>query len=210
MNQPVSAQRDDDGEVILRAYRFLDEIGKQVEALTKAIKSRIDVWGNDSRSKINISKFSVDDELSESEWLYRSSINTFEIRKRGTKKNSKPSLYGAFQLSLAAKNPAADDAFFPHVAVLLADATHDDEWKQWTCEEFQLDEEFLRDPEVQEDDPWVLHRDLPDWKENDRWVGDHVVAFVVPLVALHNEGDVDKLIVGRLEREVKRLMLGVP
>jgi hypothetical protein len=202
MNQYAATGSDGDSRSIVQAFRFLDGIGEQIEALIKEIKSQIITWAD--ASEYNISKFRDDAVESKSQWLFRSSIHAFEIRKQGVRKNQKPSLYGAFQVSLALENEAADEFFFPHVAVLLAALDRNSDWEQWVCEEFQLDSGFLSDAERQDGDAWVMCDGTDDaWESTN---GYPVAAFVVPLVALHDEQDVNERIVRRLARETNRLL----
>lgn len=178
------------GRDIVSAFSFLSEIGHQVESLRNSIKGQLS--GQQSAS---VTDFAAEDSMDIADWVCRTVIDTFIIRRKPRK--GALAIYGSVQISLAPRQVRADGKFSPHVAVLLASSIKG--WEQWECEEFQLNEDL--DALDAYDDPWV-----PDGES--RWIpksGAPAVAFWVPLVLLRNEGDVASHIVEPMLLEAEKL-----
>lgn len=186
------------GDAILKAFRFLEDVGNQINALRDTLKLQIQAWGECNNDRLGIRSFKEAGTYDSSEWLWRSVLDTFEIFRSG-KGRRKPIIYAAFQISLAPSRPQADEKFFPHVAVLLAGLRPDSEWEQWVPDEFELDEEFLA--HIEGDDPWEKCTER-------RWVsksGLPAVAFVVPLVDLRNALDSADLVINPCIKEIEEI-----
>lgn len=196
-----------ENKAILSAFDFLAGVTGQVESLRKTLKEQIKLSKHLNKLDITLEKFNEGHEMSESEWLYRSQIDTFEIcyaKKNGRKvadRNKVAIIYGAFQISLAPVHEYAKDAFFPHIAVLLYGNVGSDN-VQWECEDFHLDEEYLREPKQEDDIKWETAGDSRRWQGDDGYS----VAFVVPLIDLCNEDDTGKKVVSPLFVEIKTML----
>lgn len=199
-DKPIdTTARQSESQTILKAFRFLENVGEQIEAVRKTLEAQVLLCAGLDKLGVKVKAFRELGKDDSSTWLCRTTTDTFEIFRARKKGRPTPLIYGAFQISLAPSRTQADQEFFPHVAILLADAN---EAYQWECEEFQLDEEFLADHEQQDDDPWERAGDR-------RWIaksGDHWVAFVVPLVDLKNENDVKVQVIEPFIREVSSLL----
>lgn len=195
---------DQAGKTILSAFRFLENVGEQIKSLQTTLKSKFQ--SSDELKKLGVTcKFTDSDyEMDVSKWLARSEIYQFEIYLRGKSGPKKPIIYAAFQISLAPSRPSADERFFPHLAVLLAGLRKGNDWEQWECEEFQLDDEFLADSWEDGGDFWKR-----DEKDVNRWVsarGEPAVALAIPLTKLKDEEDVKKLVMDRIIVEIKAIL----
>jgi len=182
---------------ILHAFRFIEAIAEQIEALKKAIIEQLRST-NGPLQELRLESRNFQEGEGESEnagWIFRSSIDTFEIVHA---KGKKKVFECAIQISLAPANDRADKMFVPHVAVLFGRADKCDPWK---CEEFLLDDEHLRDSDKHEGCPWAPVSEWG-WAANDGNWG----ALVVPLVELRDERDVKRLIVEPFAGELKKLL----
>ncbi|MBS0457377.1 MAG: hypothetical protein JSS44_08630 [Proteobacteria bacterium] len=194
---------------ITQAFRFLEQVWQQIDALQKTLKEQaINASGaKDLGVKISNYKASIDCCEDDNASITRSVLDTFEVHRIGKKGRPAPIAYGGFQISLAPNDAAADEAFFPHVAILLGAQKSCDPWE---CEEFQLDERYLTtksdddDDDDDDDELWAQDQSNPArWKAKDH---DFLVARVVPLVELKSEQDTQAKIIVPLLEEI-RLMI---
>lgn len=183
------------GRTILQAFRFLEEIGNQLEALRKTLIEQLkspDLLKN-INLKIMEKSFRADDAWDSSGWLYRTTIDTFEICRLGKPGKPKTVAYAAFQISLAPENSRADEEFFPHVAILIVSFKDMASYEQWKCEEFQLDRAFLENPDDECLEWEEVSTDMTRWiSKGDDGYG---LALVVPLVQLKDEKSTQKLVI---------------
>jgi hypothetical protein len=192
-----------ESKAILRAFRFLEDVTEQVQALRKTLRAQVISGAGNKQLSFRIAdKFKEDYETSKEDgWLYGSHIDTFEIFKA---RGKKPAIFAAFQISLAPHQKNADETFFPHVAILLAEAGGPGEWEQWECNEFQLDYEYMAEPDPDTGDSWVKSDGV-----SRRWqsaCNENAVAFVVPLVELCDEKDTKKLVIAPLFKEIEAML----
>ncbi len=184
---------------MLKAFRFLEDVVSQVEALRKTLKEQLKAPNYLEPRKLRVSDPEAEWEYEAAEWIVRSNIDKFEVSLRRPGRST-PILHGAFQISLAPPSGRADVNFFPHVVVLLCSA----DWDEWYCEEFQLDDDYLDNPNDEEYEQWKQSRN-----EEGRWEAKSAgasVAFVVPLVELANEKDVKRLIMDPMYKEIDKLL----
>jgi hypothetical protein len=140
--------------------------------------------------KLTATGFKSNDEFCKSGWIYRSVIDTFELKDADDKRR-KCKAYAAFKISLALESSDKDDAFFPNVSVLIAWLANKSCWMQWEIEEFEMDDDYLTD---------CTDDELP-WKKQKTgyWVCEEdsniAVAFSVPLADLASEDDVKQLVI---------------
>lgn len=206
-NRTVHAAEMPENKAILSAFDFLADVTEQVESLRKTLIEQMKQSKNLETLNITLEKFDENYENSNSEWLTRSQIDTFEIcyaKKKGRKvpdKNKVAIIYGAFQTSLASVKESAKGMFFPHIAVLLC-GNIDNESEQWECEDFHLDEEYLHEPKKENCIKWEACGDDRRWQGDDGFS----VAFVVPLIELCNDVDTGKKVVSPLFAEIKTML----
>jgi hypothetical protein len=102
------------------------------------------------------------------------------------------------------RGPNSSDRPYLRQKVKEPRANGEYEWESWECEEFQLDEEYLQDANEHSQLPW-RRRDgsHTHWEDKS---GLPAVAFVVPLVELHNEKDTQKFVIGPFFQEIQRLL----
>lgn len=209
-NRTEHAAEISENKAILSAFDFLADVTEQVESLRKTLIEQIKQSKHLEMLNITLEKFDEDYENSNSEWLTRSQIDTFEIcyaKKNGRKvpdKNKVAIIYGAFQTSLAPIKESAKNAFFPHIAILLIGKA-DNKSGRWECEEFNLDEEYLREPKKEHGIKWEKAGDDGRWQGHDGFS----VAFVVPLIDLCNDVDTGKKVVSPLFAEIKQLLVKI-
>lgn len=193
-----SKSKAPESKAIVSAFRFMEELIDQVNALRRKIE--VHLVSDDKKLKeigLESRSFTRDADYTNitADWLTRSTLDTFEIVKAKGKKR----LFNcAIQVSLAPRDPSADQLFVPHVAILVALSQYSDSWE---CEEFILDDLFL---EREGDDvyAWRLDGELR-WVEKDEALWS---ANVVPLIDLRNEEDVFSRIACKLKDELVCLM----
>lgn len=197
----LQGDEKDCSQRILKAFRFLEDVGEQVEALMSELDRQIKDINNVPNLDFQVKEFEFDDCPDSSTWLYRSVICTFEICERGRGKPTPPSVYAAYQVSLAPSRPEADDEFDPNLAIMLWKRANEDVC--WECEEFELDRDALQEPYEDGEGVWKQ-------REDHRWVlssgSTSAVVFVTPLVKLNNQEDVSK-VVKQLLDETRMLLV---
>ena len=207
------AAKNPDSRAILHAYRFLEGTVEQIEALRDAIDRELQSPASVleiSGFKFVLQKKNNDDACDKTGWICRSTLDTFEIRRRA--QGSERLFRGAVQISVAPTDPKADDNFFPHVAIIIFhnDRKLIDPTDDFSAEEdFILDDDYLKDRQNFRDDD-SQYDDASAWKYvgNLRWLDDSgcaVSTFVVPLLDLSSTEDVRSKIVERLKNELVEL-----
>lgn len=194
--QPVATVTPSDS--ILHAFRFLEDVGSQIEALRKELKRQVQEPTLLNPLRLTVGKARDDGAIDESGWVWRSVMDSFELYARGTK----PLVYAGFQISLAPSRGEADANFFPNLAVLIAGLRTGSDWEQWECEEFELDSALLDGDNESEGDPWKAAGE-------NRWVPRNngpAVAFVVRLVELRDRNDVEKKVMRPFVDEIGKIL----
>ncbi|MBS0460892.1 MAG: hypothetical protein JSS41_00280 [Proteobacteria bacterium] len=196
-----NAQIKQESDKILGAFEFLDEICSQIGALRKTLKEQIKDRAQAGPLNFTINEFRDNIESLKGRLLYRSQITTFEIYEKPKGNKKKPDIYGAYQISLFPHPDDKLDGFFPYLAVMLAGKAQKHHWEQWDCEEFRLDDGYLKDSNEWDGDPW---KQLP----NNSWVATDSFAFAVPLVELRNEQDTTSRVIDPLFRKIMEILGG--
>lgn len=194
----LNASNDNDGKAILAAYRFLESVAAQVEALREAIRHQLTRPGNSLQEagyEVSGLKNDVDDRYDKHGWFCRTSFDTFDIKKS---KGKAMVFRCAIQISLAPRprSQEVDDEFFPHVAIIVYPISHGRHWACRAEDDFILDNEYLSGEASPADweGVWMYGGKLTwiDEKTTDIFV------FAVPLVWLSNTNDVQLRVVDRL------------
>ncbi len=183
---------------IINAFRFMEELASQIEAMRAVCMAELKSSSLLRAMNLRVDNFGGKSEMESSKWLCRSALKTFDIFEIRPGR-PRALLRGALQVSLAPESSDADADFFPHIAVLLAEA---DGTSPWDIGEFQLDDRALQE----RDEDGGLY-----WEPagSDRWIARENfdgAAFVVPLFDLKNEQDVRNLVIGRMCEEIKSLL----
>ncbi|RYZ89796.1 MAG: hypothetical protein EOP06_08810 [Proteobacteria bacterium] len=185
-------------EAIINAFRFVEDVWSQTQALRKTLESQVISHERLRALGLSVGKFVEDYECTDDSCMNRSIIDAFDLYFARKKGRRVPVIHCAFQISLAPVRKRADANFFPHVAILLATATEND---SWDCEEYQLDYEYLAEIE-DEGNKWER-------TSQRRWKGsknEDVVAFVVPLGDLRNDQDTEREVVKPFFAEVENML----
>lgn len=184
----MSSESSEMEQAIRDGIAFVDELGRQVEALRDVLTRQLKAkdW---SSLGLKLGKQDEDWDTTSSGWATRVQIDTFELQWRRAGR-AYPAIFGAFQISLTPADKGQDAQFIPHVAVLLSGDPRGREQEMWECDDFRLDDAYLGDKEGWEGDPWIKDGEQQ-WKSADGFD----LAFVVPLVELRSDSDTSSMII---------------
>lgn len=201
--QSDQADADDVSKCILRAFRVVDGVGRQVAALQGVLESEILSLRNDHDLKVVGKNYepNAGGVESSSEWVSRLTLDTFLVVDLG--RGSRIRAYGGFQISLAPCSSDDDEEFFPNLAILLANR----EWDcGWGIGEFEFGTSSLQQVNQNlndQDEGFSWSKDKTEelrWEDADK----SLVALVVPLAALSSSNDVIEKVIEPMKVELRR------